>query len=302
MTHAGSIRRVVGCVGVAALLWVCTGCTWMTQFGSSDQGAENGKTFFVGGAGAIGAVAGTFDVPSGLKKAGYRGAIEVFGWQSYVGDALRDQVDKERNLQEAKRLAERIAEYMKGHPGCPVNVIALSAGTGIATWALEALPPSERVESVVLLSSSLARDYDMTEALKRVRSRLYCFYSEGDPVLSVFMRGVGSVDRSTLVGEAAGLKGLTIPAKATLQSQSLYRMLVRNIAYHSEWARYGYYGMHADSVSEEFIRNIVARLVMGAPPSEELGAVQPEVVQDATPSPTTLPSRRPSNLDIRVGP
>jgi pimeloyl-ACP methyl ester carboxylesterase len=284
-----------------ALSCLFAGCTWMTEFGSSSEGAEHGKTFFVGGAGSIGAVAGTFDVPAGLRKGGYRGAIEVFGWQAYLGDALRDQVDRERNIQEAQRLAERIAAYMQERPGRPVNLIALSAGTGVATWALESLPAGRRVERVVFLSSSMSRDYDLTTALLRVRSGLFNFFSPKDPLLAVLMRSVGTVDRGTWVGEAAGLSGFAEPPGASPQSRSLYQALVRNIGYREEWSRYGYFGLHADSVAEEFIREVVAPVVMAGREPGDWDVTSPRI-DDGEPldPPPPRPRARSSNLDVRV--
>ncbi len=283
-------------------LCLSTGCTWMTNLGSREEGADNGKTFFVGGAGSIGAVAGTFDVPAGLRKGGYRGAIEVFGWQSYVGDALRDQIDRDRNIKEAERLADRIDAYLRAHPGRPVDVIALSAGTGVAAWALESLPEGRRVDHVVFLSSSLSREYDLSSALARVKSGLFNFYSPKDPMLAVFMKSVGSVDRGTWVGAAAGLHGLAVPPSASPRTRSLYRALVRNIGYREEWARYGYFGMHADSVAEDFIHHVVTPVLVEAGAPGDYGLMTPELAGESTPADERPPAprRRASNLDVRV--
>jgi len=68
-------------------------------------------------------------------------------------------LDRSRNESEARRLAERIELYMDEFPGRRANIIALSAGTGIATWALEALPSKYHVGPWVS-RSALSRDYD----------------------------------------------------------------------------------------------------------------------------------------------
>lgn len=290
-------RLVVAVAGLVPL----TGCTWMTQFGSSDLGLERSKTFFVGGAGAIGALAGTFEVPAGLRKAGYDGAIEVFGWQAYLGDALRDQVDRERNLVEARRLSDRIEEYRREHPGRPVYIIALSAGTGIATWALESLPARPQVERVVFLSSSLSNLYDLGPALIRVRSGLYNFYSDDDPVLGVLMQGVGTVDRSTLIGPAAGLRGVATPPTASPQTAALYEALVRNQPYRKEYARFGYNGLHADSISEPFITAVVAPVLLtGQHPPIDATAPDTEREEDQRWIERERIVAPRSNLDVRI--
>lgn len=220
-----------------------------------------GKTWFIGGAGAIGNVVGTFDVPKGLRDAKYRGAIEVFAWQSVVGGTLRDQMDRERNEGEARRLAEIIQDYMDRFPGRRVNVIALSAGTGIATWALEALPKRYQAGTVVYLGSSMSREYDLSNAMLRVAGHLYCFHSPSDPLLLLGLPITGSVDRETNSSGAAGLYGFVVPPKADAATQQVYDRRLRNQPYKSEYSAYGYLGLHADSTSPAFIQHIVAPLL-----------------------------------------
>ena len=100
--------RLLHLVLLSAGVGILTGCTWMSYLGTDDRGREFGKTYFVGGAGPVGYVVGVHSVPKGLRRAGYRGAIETFGWQSVVGGTLRDQVDRSRNEEQARRLARRI--------------------------------------------------------------------------------------------------------------------------------------------------------------------------------------------------
>ncbi len=238
------------------------GCTWLSYLGTTEQGQEFGKVFFVGGAGALGNVVGTFDVPRGLRAAGYKGALETFGWQSIVGGTLRDQMDRNRNRSEARRLAKRIQNYLDHHRGRTVSLIALSAGTGIATWALEALPVNYSPDTVVFMSSSLSREYDLSNALRRVNRRLHVFYSERDPVLRYMLPVAGSVDREFLSQNIVGLRGVAVPANAPPATGDLYRLRVRNHPYQDSYAEYGYFGMHADSVSASFIQHVVAPLIL----------------------------------------
>jgi len=233
----------------------------MSYLGTDPTGREIGKTFFLGGAGPLGSVVGSVDVPRGLRKGGYRGAIEVFGWQSVFGGTLRDQMDRSRNQGQAERLAQRIKDYLDHYPGRRVNIIGLSAGTGIATWALESLPPEYDVGSVVFLGSSLSRQYDLTTALRHVDGRLFCFYSPKDPVLRFGLRIAGTVDRETFEPNAAGLSGFALPADVDDETRQLYRRRVRNRPYHERYRQYGYYGYHADSTSSEFVAKIIAPLL-----------------------------------------
>lgn len=262
---------------IILLIGPAAGCTWMSYLGTTDQGQEYGKTWYVGGAGPVGSVAGTLSVPRGLRQAGYRGAIETFGWQSVVGWTLRDQMDRERNEGQARRLAGRIEEYVRAHPGRRVNIIALSAGTGITTWALEALPEDVRVGTVVYLASSLSRQYDLSEALKRVDGKLYCFYSPRDPVLKYGVPVAGSVDRELFESNAAGSYGFAMPPGRDTRRAELYRRL-RNRPYRDEYAEYGYHGLHTDGTAQGFVAKVIAPLLkeplQPAPPTP--AAARPE--------------------------
>lgn len=246
-------------LGLGILLSGTCGCTWMSYLGTDKHGSELGRTYFVGGAGSVGNVVGTVDVPRGLRQAGYRGSTEVFGWQSTVGGTLRDMLDRGRNEREARRLARRIQAYMDRYPGRRVNIIALSAGTGIAAWALEALPPKCHVGTVVFLGSSLSCQYDLSQALERVDGHLYVFYSDRDPLLKYGLLLTGSVDRET--ASAAGLKGFTAPSGAGHKTRHLYAEKLCLRPYEARYAEYGYYGLHADSTSPAFIARVVYPLL-----------------------------------------
>jgi pimeloyl-ACP methyl ester carboxylesterase len=233
----------------------------MTRLGTDERGAEYGKTFFVGGAGGIGDVVGTVDVPKGLRQAKYRGAIEVFGWQSTLGGTLRDVMDRSRNEREAARLAGRIEEYLDQNPGRRVNIIALSAGTGIATWALEALPAKYHVGTVVYLASALSQEYDLSWAMRHIDGHLYCFCSTHDPVLRLGLPLTGSVDREWALAGSAGLDGFVVPPGASEATQRLYAEKLRVRPYRSEYARHGYFGFHTDCTSPSFIAHVVYPLL-----------------------------------------
>jgi pimeloyl-ACP methyl ester carboxylesterase len=266
---------------LALTLLGSSGCTLISTLGTDEHGLQYGKTWFIGGAGSIGNVVGTFDVPKGLRAAKYRGAIEVFAWQAVLGGTLRDQLDRERSEGEARRLAKDIEEYMKRFPGRRVNIIALSAGTGIAVWTLEALPRRCQVGTVVFLGSSLSREYDLSTALTRIAGHLHCFHSTGDPLLRFGLPLTGSVDRDGSSSGAAGLYGFAVPPKASAATKQLYAERLRDYPYQSDYAKYGYWGLHADSTAPSFIEHVVAPLLN-------------EPLDGSEPPPANRPSAEPS--------
>lgn len=238
-----------------------TGCAWLVRRASlmGQTGDErHGITFYVGGAGPVGHV-GSIDVPRGLQEAGYSGLVEVFTWQG-VSHA-RDQIDLHNNRLSAADLASRIRAYMRRYPGRSVNLIALSAGTGITTFALEYLPEKYHVDNVVFLGCSLSADYDLTRALKRIGGRLYVVHSPEDRILKNVVWYSGTVDRASAMEGVAGLVGFRLPRHVGPDSKTQYEKL-RNIPYRSEFAKTGYEGGHIDSTSRAFIREYVAGVIM----------------------------------------
>lgn len=282
-------RTPAAVLGLFAVL-SSTGCVALSYVGSTNRGEEFGKTWYVGGAGSIGTVIGTTEVPNGLRRGKYRGAIEVFGWQAVLGGTIRDQIDRGRNLDQAHRLARRIVEYMDTYPDRPVNIVALSAGTGIAAWAIESLPEHYRIRTAVFLASSLSRRYDLTDVLRRIDGHLYVFSSPRDPILANLVPIAGSVDREWGVGTAAGLYGFQVPPNTGPPTRELYRLKMRHRPYRSSFARYGYNGLHTDAARQRFIERVVTPLILHdaivAPPRD---APEREAELQVRPAPATPP-------------
>lgn len=249
---------------VAIALLAQTGCSdILAKFGDDSAGIDREITYYLGGAGTLGGI-GNGSVREGLRKGRYAGAINVIPWQSWFGDVLRDQIDRTRNQREAQRVADEILDYQQKYPGRRVNIIALSAGTGIATWALERLPAESHVGTVVFLGSSLSRRYDLTDALRHVDGRLYVFYSSTDPILRIGVPLAGTVDREFQGPSAAGLSGFALPAGASHEMIELYNRKLRNMPWKPRYERYGYRGRHTDGTSAPFVAEFIVPLLREA--------------------------------------
>jgi len=226
---------------------------------AQDGDARNGITFYVGGAGPIGHV-GSLDVPMGLQDAGYEGYVKVFSWQGWTHAG--DQVNLSKNREKASELASEIRTYAREHPGKKINIVALSAGTGIVAFALEFIPERIQVQNVVFLGCSLSSRYDLTRALRRVRGGLYCVYSPSDVILKDIVWYTGTVDRSAGSGGIAGLEGFQRPSTSASDMARQYAK-VHNVGYRPEFAGVGYRGGHTDSTSRGFVSTYLAGTLMG---------------------------------------
>jgi hypothetical protein len=141
-----------------------------------------------------------------------------------------------------------------------LTLIGLSAGTAVLVYALEALPAGKQVDTVVVLSSSMAAGHDLTEALRHVRGKLYAFGSQHDPVLNAVIPMVGTADREFRLTDVAGLRGFHMPSDAGPETQSLYSKVV-NVLWRSEFARYGNLGTHTGATTPDFVARVITPLL-----------------------------------------
>jgi len=213
--------------------------------------AKHGITFYCPGAGNIDF--GDQGIREGLRAAGYQGQVATFVWTISFNPAIDQTVRLNARLRAAV-LAKHIEEYIEKYPGRPVNLIGLSAGTGVAIWALEDLKPGYQVDNVVLLASSLHYRYDIGKALTHVRGSIYNYYSSEDPILAGPMKIFGTID-GVFFEDAAGAVGLQPPHGANR---------VVNIPWRPEFTKYGYYGGHTDITSPRFVLASIAQHITDA--------------------------------------
>ncbi len=259
-------KRMVLALGCWLGVW-SAGCGGGGGFFDA-PGDEHGKTYYLDGAGNWGF--GLRDVPTGLRNAGYQGNVEAYIWTSSFNPAV-DQINIGMNKLRAAILTGKIQDYLRRFPDNDVNLIALSAGTGIAVWAVEGLSPAYQVNNLILLGSSLSENYDMRKALANIKGKVYVYYSAHDEVLLGAVRAIGTVDRGGT--ESAGLGGLHPPGGG--------RGKIVNIGWRPKYERYGWTGAHTDATSEPFIRQYVSRHII---PQK---ARRPSVTRPSTTDQTT---------------
>lgn len=190
-------------------------------------------------------------VRKGLKEAGYEGTVERFGWSSIALGALVDHLTAGPDHPAVESLARRITDLRRANPSERIDVMALSAGTAIAVYALEQLPPDVRVDHVVLLSPSISCRTDLRDALLHVKARLYYTQSPYDSLLAMGSSAGGEG------GRPAGRVGFFPPENLDPGSMHLYEK-VTPLLWLPEYAAYGWNGGHVSSTSPEFIRVVIA--------------------------------------------
>lgn len=271
-----SARRLAGALG-AALVVLAGGCAAPMPAAEREARSRQAYVYYLDGAGGGGAVRNySGGVRAGLRDAGYPGYGEMFSWETGLGVMADQTASVEYKRGKAGELAKKMDAFVQAHPGTPVYLIGLSAGTAIAAFALEALPPGVVVENVVLLSGSLSADYDLTRALQRVRSKCYVFTSPNDVVLANLMPVAGTADRRQ--GEGIGTAGCRMPPRPSAETRAQYGKIV-HVAWRPEFEQYGDRGGHTDTVKGPFVAKYVAPLLMGSavrparPPAAPAGMV-----------------------------
>ncbi len=298
MSHRSSVYDPI-VLFVACLSVLCVaGCEPMVGYIATAKevgSPAHGKTYYVGGAGPIGNV-GSWDVPTGLSEGGYSGAVEVFPWQSMTHTG--DQINLSRNREKAMDLANRIKAYRRVYRDTPVNIIALSAGTGVATFALEFLPEGTGIDQVIFLGCSLSSHYDMTRALRRVNKGLYAIHSPYDRILRNVVWYTGTVDRSSAENGVVGLDGFFPPPRAGDDTEAQYAK-IRNVPYRPVFAEAGYGGGHTEGTRSAFVRHYLAPVLLGDDSGllGRAGAASQGERLESEFGVASQPSSRPSEMD-----
>lgn len=238
------------------------------------QRMQRGYVYYLDGAGGGGVTNWAGGVREGLRRAGYDGAGEMFRWETGLGVWSDQTASNEYKRDKAGQLAQRIVTFHQQYPNAPINLIGLSAGTVIAVFALEELPPEVMVDNVILLSGSLSASHDLTRALQRVRGKMYVTTSDRDPVLGALLPFAGTADRDSGTSETIGVEGPRWPPGASAETRQRYASQLNVIPWKEEFARYGNYGGHTDTVSTAFVERYVAPLVKTSS-GEQLAAATP---------------------------
>lgn len=212
-------------------------------------------------------------IANGLREGGVEGAIEIFDWGTRAGPLTwwLHLTDHERNVEQARGLADEIRRYKRAHPEAPVDLVAHSGGAGIALLALEDLPRDMQVKSVVLLAAAVSPDYNLSRALNATQRGIWNFYSNLDVgFLGAGTLVFGTVDREHKV--AAGAVGFDTSRSFGDPRHDPYNKL-HQVAYRTGMAAAGHLGTHTGWSSPGFVREWLAPLIRAGYRREPEGTI-----------------------------
>jgi pimeloyl-ACP methyl ester carboxylesterase len=190
-----------------------------------------------------------------FRKAGLPHEVRRFNWTHGTGRYLKDLQDTENLFKKADELAEELLRLRREDPDRPVYVVAKSAGTGAALFALERLPPGT-VDRVILISPAVSPTFDLRRALRATRGEIVSFHSRNDQfILNWGTSHFGTADRH--YGPGAGLYGFQVPGDLDEEGRALYRRLVQ-VGWTPRMLLEGYPGTHAGTSQPGFLGSEVA--------------------------------------------
>jgi pimeloyl-ACP methyl ester carboxylesterase len=198
----------------------------------------------------------------GLDKGGVTSAIEFYDWTTGVpGTFLVNLAYLERNMEVAQKLARRISDYQREHPGRPVQLVGHSGGGAITILTLEALAPGQSIDMAVLLAPAISNNYDLSTALTRTRYGICNFCSEEDVILlKVGTSLFGTVDRQRC--KAAGAVGFEPPDDLKEADRAAYDVQLRQVRWTPALREYGASGTHLGWTSQRFAREYLASMLV----------------------------------------
>jgi hypothetical protein len=217
---------------------------------------NNGVVYVVDGAGGSGFT------PLVLRRSLSRLPYEVrhFRWGTGYGRILSDLTNRDNIRRKASELSDSIAEYRgeSGNRDHRVYVVAKSAGTAVALWALTELAP-DTVERAILLSPAVSPTFPLVDALRAVRSDLVNFWSPND----LFFLGLGTSLFGTadgVFGKSAGLTGFAHRVADDEEVVPEYAKL-RQIKWDPSMIRFLHLGTHSGNSMPPFVDKYIVPLL-----------------------------------------
>ncbi len=220
----------------------------------------------------------------GIVQGGLDADYEIYDWtegQTGLESLMNGKLHKEQS----KIVADKLVAIFRENPSRRIILVGHSGGAGIAVWALEQLPDGVSIDTLVLLQPALSPEYDLTKALKRVRSSAYSFNSIHDmAVLGAGTKLFGTIDGPKT--DAAGRVGFAIPDGAEQLEYSKFKQF----EYDNAWTQLGNSGDHIGVMMRPFARDVIAPLLL----TGELPKIEPATRPSVRV--TTRPSTQPSGV------
>jgi len=166
------MKRRIGCLAAVIVMLFNVSCaeTWLPPVPAKVELARGLVVFYPGSFNTKSEMVGFY---TAFRDAGVEQAIEVMEWAPFLLHIVLPDQAYALHRQFAEAEADRLVAYMRAHPDCPVTLLGFSGGTMIALMVAEAMPEGMHVDSVILMSSPITREYDLTKSLQGARQIMH---------------------------------------------------------------------------------------------------------------------------------
>lgn len=198
----------------------------------------------------------------GLEDGGLPYALHLYPWTLRIPllATLYNLRCLKRNIRQAESLAQFIVDYCAQYPGRPVHLIGHSGGGAMSILALERLPQDVEVDSAILCAPALSPYYNISAALRHVKTHIYNIRSTYDWFhLRLATSVLGTVDGRYCV--SSGAIGFELPPEADAETRRLYSEKLVEIPFSSEMSRSFHLSGHFGSVNRLFVEEWIAPLI-----------------------------------------
>ena len=188
----------------------------------------------------------------GVLASGYRGAVRRVDWNDgilFVRSAV-NLMSRRHHERHAREVVEIATAHQAEHPCAPISIIAQSGGCWIAVRAVELMPESLRVSTVVLHAPAISPGYDLSRAAERCSHALISVEACGDYVivgLGTLLFGT-SDRRHRLSGGLVGFRRHTSKFIA--------------MRWRPSWMKHWHLGNHTTSASFAFVRDFIGPFLL----------------------------------------
>jgi len=191
---------------------------------------------------------------AGLKRGLGDVRIETHSWGAPLPLFAMNFSNRRIHDEAEAKLARRLRKLVQDHRPARVDIVAHSAGCGVALGALRQID-RPIVTSVVLLAPSVSPTYDLARSLAHVQGNIHAFHSDRDTLfLSWRTSNFGTYDN--VRAKAAGNAGFDLSALAP----ELRGRIVQH-AYDPAWRELGNDGSHDGPLAQAFVKRVVAPLL-----------------------------------------
>lgn len=183
-------------------------------------------------------------------------SVQAFEWGAPACLFIRNFNSRTIHNSAEEALADRLARWHAEHQHSRIDIVAHSAGCGVALGAMRRLPSDLRIGDVVLLAPSVSPQYDLAPALSRVDGLMHVFHSDRDSLFLHWRTSTfGTYDG--VKSPAAGNVGFT----GTEQLPEPLRAKLVQHPYDPDWTKYGAAGGHFDAKKPAFVRAVIVPLL-----------------------------------------